>query len=93
MTKKDFIELYKETGKFETKKEAEEKLEAFLTAVETVLEKKDEISFLGFGKFEVVDRAERETRNPQTGKMMKVPAKKAVKFKPGKVLAEKVNKI
>ena len=93
MTKKDFIELYKETGKFETKKEAEEKLEAFLTAVETVLEKKDEISFLGFGKFEVVDRAERDTRNPQTGKMMKVPAKKAVKFKPGKVLAEKVNKI
>ncbi|WP_302429361.1 HU family DNA-binding protein [Fusobacterium varium] len=93
MTKKDFIELYKETGKFETKKEAEEKLEAFLTAVETVLEKKDEISFLGFGKFEVIDRAERETRNPQTGKMMKVPAKKAVKFKPGKVLAEKVNKI
>lgn len=44
------------------------------------------------GKFEVVDRAERETRNPQTGKMMKVPAKKVVKFKPGKALAEKVNK-
>ena len=92
MTKKEFIELYKEIGKFETKKEAEEKLEAFLTAVETVLEKKDEISFLGFGKFEAVDRAERETRNPQTGKMMKVPAKKVVKFKPGKALAEKVNK-
>lgn len=92
MTKKEFVDLYKEIGKFETKKETEEKLEAFLTAVETVLEKKDEISFLGFGKFEVIDRAERETRNPQTGKMMKVPAKKVVKFKPGKALAEKVNK-
>lgn len=92
MTKKDFIELYKETGKFETKKEAEEKLEAFLTAVETVLEKKDEISFLGFGKFEVVDRAAKEGINPQTKEKMTIPAKKVVKFKPGKALAEKVNK-
>lgn len=92
MTKKEFIDLYKETGKFETKKEAEEKLEAFLTAVETVLEKKDEISFLGFGKFEVVDRAAKEGINPQTKEKMTIPAKKVVKFKPGKALAEKVNK-
>lgn len=92
MTKKDFIDLYKEIGKFETKKEAEEKLEAFLTAVETVLEKKDEISFLGFGKFEVVDRAAKEGINPQTKEKMTIPAKKVVKFKPGKALAEKVNK-
>lgn len=92
MTKKEFIDLYKEIGKFETKKEAEEKLEAFLTAVETVLEKKDEISFLGFGKFEVVDRAAKEGINPQTKEKMTIPAKKAVKFKAGKALAEKVNK-
>ena len=92
MTKKEFIDLYKEIGKFETKKEAEEKLEAFLTAVETVLEKKDEISFLGFGKFEVVDRAAKEGINPQTKEKMSIPAKKVVKFKPGKALAEKVNK-
>ncbi|WP_302429744.1 HU family DNA-binding protein [Fusobacterium varium] len=92
MTKKEFIDLYKEIGKFETKKEAEEKLEAFLTAVETVLEKKDEISFLGFGKFEVVDRAAKEGINPQTKEKMTIPAKKVVKFKPGKALAEKVNK-
>lgn len=92
MTKKEFVDLYKEIGKFETKKEAEEKLEAFLTAVETVLEKKDEISFLGFGKFEVVDRAAKEGINPQTKEKMTIPAKKVVKFKPGKALAEKVNK-
>lgn len=92
MIKKEFIDLYKEIGKFETKKEAEEKLEAFLTAVETVLEKKDEISFLGFGKFEVVDRAAKEGINPQTKEKMTIPAKKVVKFKPGKALAEKVNK-
>ncbi|MDU1911038.1 HU family DNA-binding protein [Fusobacterium sp.] len=92
MIKKEFITLYKEVGKFETKKEAEEKLEAFLKTIEMVLEKKDMISFMGFGKFEVMDRAARKTRNPQTGKMMKVPAKKVVKFRPGKGLAEKVNK-
>ncbi|MDU1912643.1 HU family DNA-binding protein, partial [Fusobacterium sp.] len=78
MTKKEFVDLYKEIGKFETKKEAEEKLEAFLTAVETVLEKKDEISFLGFGKFEVVDRAAKEGINPQTKEKMTIPAKKVV---------------
>ena len=92
MTKKEFVDLYKEIGKFETKKEAEEKLEAFLTAVKTVLEKKDEISFLGFGKFEVVDRAAKEGINPQTKEKITIPAKKVVKFKPGKALAEKVNK-
>ena len=92
MTKKEFVDLYKEIGKFETKKEAEEKLEAFLTAVETVLENKDEISFSGFGKFEVVDRAAKEGINPQTKEKITIPAKKVVKFKPGKALAEKVNK-
>lgn len=93
MTKKEFVDLYKEIGKFETKKEAEEKLEAFLTAVETVLEKNDEISFLGFGKFEVVDRAAKEGMNPQTKEKITIPAKKVVKFRPGKALAEKIKKI
>lgn len=52
--------------------------------------KGEEITFLGFGKFEVVERAARTCRNPQTGKEMKVEAKKAVKFKAGKALSEKV---
>lgn len=65
---------------------------AFLATIEEVLEKGDEISFLGFGKFEVTERAARTCRNPQTGEEMKVEAKKAVKFKAGKALSEKVNK-
>ena len=50
----------------------------------------EEVSFVGWGKWEVVERAAREVRNPQSKKIMKVPAKKAVKFKVGKLLADKI---
>lgn len=92
MTKKEFVDLYFQKGEFTTKVDAEKKAMAFLATIEEVLEKGDEISFLGFGKFEVTERAARTCRNPQTGKEMKVEAKKAVKFKAGKALSEKVNK-
>jgi DNA-binding protein HU-beta len=45
---------------------------------------------VGFGTFSVVKRKAREGRNPQTGKAIKIPAKKVVKFKAGKKLADKV---
>lgn len=90
MTKKEFIDLYFAKGEFETKADAERKAAAFLNVIEEGLVKGEEITFLGFGKFEVVERAARTCRNPQTGKEMKVEAKKAVKFKPGKALSEKI---
>lgn len=90
MTKKEFIDLYFAKGDFETKADAERKAAAFLNVIEEGLLKGEEITFLGFGKFEVVERAARTCRNPQTGKEMKVEAKKAVKFKPGKALSEKI---
>lgn len=90
MTKKEFIDLYFTKGEFETKADAERKAAAFLNVIEEGLLKGEEIAFLGFGKFEVVERAARTCRNPQTGKEMKVDAKKAVKFKAGKVLSEKI---
>ena len=92
MTKKEFVELYFKKGEFTSKVDAERKLNAFLETLEEVLVNGDEISFLGFGKFEVTERAARTCRNPQTGEEMKVEAKKAVKFKAGKSLSEKVNK-
>ena len=92
MTKKEFVDLYFQKGEFTTKVDAEKKAMAFLATIEEVLEKGDEISFLGFGKFEVTERAARTCRNPQTEEEMKVEAKKAVKFKAGKALSEKVNK-
>lgn len=92
MTKKEFVDLYFEKGEFTTKADAERKAAAFLAVLEEGLVKGEEISFLGFGKFEVTERAARTCRNPQTGEEMKVEAKKAVKFKAGKALSEKVNK-
>ena len=91
MTKKEFVDLYFQKGEFTTKVDAEKKAMAFLATIEEVLEKGDEISFLGFGKFEVTERAARTCRNPQTGEEMKVEAKKAVKFKAGKALKDAIN--
>lgn len=89
MTKKEFIELYAKNGDY-TKKDAEKAINNFLATVEEALVKGDSVSFVGWGKWEVVTRAPREVRNPQTGKKMKLKAKKVVKFRVGKTLEEKI---
>lgn len=90
MTKKEFVDLYFAKGEFETKADAEKKAAIFLNVIEEGLLKGENITFLGFGKFEVVERAARTCRNPKTGKEIQVEAKKAVKFKAGKTLLEKI---
>ena len=55
------------------------------------LKKGDKVQLVGFGTFEVSERAAREGRNPQTGKTMKIAACKAPKFKAGKALKDEVN--
>ena len=50
-----------------------------------------ERNFIGWGKFEVVQKAERMGRNPKTGEEIKIEAKKTVKFKAGKTLTDKMN--
>ena len=56
-----------------------------------ILIKGDEINFVGWGKFEVKDTPARVGRNPKTGVEVEIPAKKVVKFKAGKTLADKVD--
>lgn len=92
MTKKEFIDLFQAKSGLETKTQTEKVLTAMLESLEEVLVKGEEVSFLGFGKFEVTERSARTCRNPQTGEEMQVKAKKIVKFKPGKSLSGKVNK-
>ena len=75
-----------------SKKDAEKALKAFTDVVGAQLKKGDKIQLVGFGTFEVVKRAAREGRNPQTGKTMKIAASKAPKFKAGKALKDLVNK-
>jgi DNA-binding protein HU-beta len=65
-------------------------LDAYITAVTKELKKNGKLGLVGFGTFSVVKRKAREGRNPQTGKTIKIPAKKVVKFKAGKTLSDKV---
>jgi DNA-binding protein HU-beta len=74
-----------------TKKDAEKAVNAFTKVVASQLKEGNKIQLVGFGTFEVSERAAREGRNPQTGKTMKIAASKAPKFKPGKALKDEVN--
>ena len=75
-----------------TKKDVEKALTAFTEVVAKELKKGEKIQLVGFGTFEVTERAAREGRNPQTGEPMPIAACKAPKFKPGKALKDEVNK-
>lgn len=65
-------------------------LDAYITAVTKELKKTGKFGLVGFGTFSVIKRKARQGRNPQTGKAIKIPAKKVVKFKAGKALSDKV---
>jgi len=66
-----------------TKADAKRALDAFVTATTKALKKSDRVALVGFGSFSVAKRAARIGRNPQTGKEIKIAAKKVVKFKAG----------
>ena len=74
-----------------TKKDSEMALKAFIDVVSEELKKGEKIQLVGFGTFEVSDRAARTGKNPQTGSAIDIPASKAPKFKAGKALKETVN--
>ena len=89
MTKAELVAaIAKETGIVKSK--AEKALDGFVSAVSNALSGGDKITLVGFGTFSVMARAQREGRNPRTGAKIKIPASKAVKFKAGKTLSEKV---
>jgi DNA-binding protein HU-beta len=73
------------------KAEAGHALEAIINAIETALKNGDSVSLIGFGNFEVKERAERKGRNPQTGAEITIAAAKIPGFKPGKALKDAVN--
>lgn len=79
-------------GKTElTKKDTEKVLKAFTDVVAEELKKGEKVQLVGFGTFEVSERAAREGRNPQTGETMTIAASKAPKFKAGKALKDMIN--
>ena len=90
MNKTELITAVAENAEL-SKKDAEKALKAFVEVVTEELKKGEKIQLVGFGTFEVSERAAREGRNPQTGKTMKIAACKAPKFKAGKALKDAVN--
>ena len=74
-----------------TKVDVEKALKAFIDTVTEELKNGGKVQLVGFGTFEVTERAERQGRNPKTGETITIPASKSPKFKAGKALKDIVN--
>lgn len=91
MNKAELIDAIATSARI-TKADAQRALDATIDNVTKALKKGDKVSLVGFGTFTVAKRAARMGRNPQTGKSIKIAAKKVAKFKAGIDLAKTVNK-
>ncbi|MFZ4463253.1 MAG: HU family DNA-binding protein [Bacteroidales bacterium] len=91
MNKAELIDAMAE-GAGLTKADAKRALDAFIDATTKSLKAGDRVALVGFGSFSVSERAARKGRNPQTGKEIKISAKKVVKFKAGTELSDIVKK-
>jgi DNA-binding protein HU-beta len=89
MNKAQLIDAIANDAKL-TKADAKKALDAFVKATTVALKKSDRVALVGFGSFSVVKRNARTGRNPQTGKEIKISAKKVVKFKAGSDLTHVV---
>jgi DNA-binding protein HU-beta len=89
MNKADLVDAMSSEAKI-TKADAQRALDAFLNVTSKSLKKGEKVTLVGFGTFSVAKRAARTGRNPQTGKEIKIAAKKVAKFKAGSELASKV---
>ncbi|MEW4206931.1 HU family DNA-binding protein [Priestia megaterium] len=71
-----------------TKQDTKKAVDALFETISNTLANEEKIQLIGFGTFEVRERAARTGRNPQTGEEMTIPASKVPAFKPGKELKE-----
>ncbi len=90
MNKAELISAIAEKAEI-PKKDAEKAVNAFIGVVTATLKKKDKVQLVGFGTFEVRNRAARKGYNPATKKEIKIPASKSPAFKAGKALKDAVN--
>ena len=90
MNKTELIAAIAEQAEI-SKKDAEKALKAFVDVVTEQLKEGEKVQLVGFGTFEVSERAAREGRNPQTGKTMKIAAYTDPNSKAGKALKDAVN--
>ena len=90
MNKTELIAAIAEQAEI-SKKDSEKALKAFVDVVTEELKKGEKVQLVGFGTFEVSERAARVGRNPQTKQEITIPASKAPKFKAGKALKDSLN--
>ncbi|HIR60995.1 MAG TPA: HU family DNA-binding protein [Candidatus Faecivivens stercoravium] len=91
MTKTELInEVANKTGL--TKKDAEKAVSAVIESITDAMSMGDKVQLVGFGTFEVRDRAAREGKNPATGETISIPATKVPAFKAGKALKDAIAK-
>ncbi|MBP1931979.1 HU family DNA-binding protein [Ammoniphilus resinae] len=90
MTKTDLVAYVAEKAEL-TKKDSGKAVDAVFEAIESSLKKGEKVQLIGFGNFEVRERAARKGRNPQTGEEIEIAASKLPAFSAGKALKESVN--
>ncbi|MFB1098846.1 MULTISPECIES: HU family DNA-binding protein [Bacillaceae] len=89
MNKTDLINTVAEKSDL-SKKDATKAVDAVFDSIMDSLKQGDKVQLIGFGNFEVRERAARKGRNPQTGKEIEIPASKVPAFKAGKALKDNV---
>lgn len=89
MNKTELVSVVSEKTEF-SKKESAQIVDALFASIEEALAKGEKVQLIGFGTFEVRERAARKGRNPQTGAEIEIPASNVPAFKPGKALKDAV---
>jgi len=89
MTKAELVEKMAKEAKV-TKAAADKAIDSFVDGVKKALKKGEKVTLIGFGTFSVAQRKARKGRNPQTGKEIRIPARKAPKFSAGAALKKAV---
>jgi DNA-binding protein HU-beta len=89
MTKAQIIDAIAKKAKI-SKKAAGAAIDTFVESVTSALKKGDKVTLVGFGTFSAAKRKARTAKNPQTGELIKVPAKRVPKFKAGRELKSAV---
>lgn len=90
MNKEDLVKIVSDKTRL-TQKEAHELIGVTFDVITSALAKNQRVTLVGFGTFMVRQRAAREGRNPRTGAVLNIPAKKAPVFAPGKALKDRVS--
>ena len=89
MTKSEFVEKVASKNDL-SKKEAEAAVDAVISGIQDVLQRGDDVSFTGFGKFHVAERGAREGKHPRTGEAIQIAASRVPRFTAGAKLKQAV---